>query len=299
MKKLLSKTLVSGLCACAVLSMPVVAQDVEIRATDLGGGVYMMTGSGGNLGLSVGDDGAFLIDDQFAPLSDKIKAAIAEVSGSPVRFLVNTHWHGDHTGGNANFANDGAIIVAHKNVRKRLTKDHFIEAINYDVKASAAVALPVITFAKEINFYQNGQSIHILHVENAHTDGDALIYFEEADVLHMGDTFFNKSYPFIDTSTGGSINGVIAAHERALAIITQSTKIIPGHGVLANRADLQNNLAMLKEVRSKILKTIADGLDADAAVAADPLATLNEQWGGGFINAERMVRIVHADLSKS
>lgn len=302
MQKLILQTILSGLGAAALMSAPALAQGdrfakVEIKTTALGGGVYMMTGAGGNLGLSTGKDGAFLIDDQFAPLSVKIKAAIAEVSTSPVGFLVNTHWHGDHTGGNADFGNDGAVIVAHKNVRKRLSENQIKKAINGAVDAATKKALPVITFARELNFYQNDQNIHIIHIENAHTDGDAFVYFEDADVLHMGDVFFNKSYPYIDTRSGGSINGVIAAQERALAIITDNTKIIPGHGPLAKRVDLETSLAMIKEVRSIILKTIADGLSADEAVAADPLAALNEKWGGGFINGERMVRIVHGDLS--
>ncbi len=296
------KTILVGTGVLALAVMSAQAQEdrfskVKIEATDLGGGVYMMTGSGGNLGLSTGADGAFLIDDQFAPLSEKIKAKIATLSETSVRFLVNTHWHGDHAGGNANFGKDGAIIVAHNNVRKRLSTDQFMKAFNREVKAAPAAAWPVITFADEISFYQNSQSIHIFHVSNAHTDGDAMIYFENADVLHMGDVFFNKMYPYIDIGSNGSINGVIAAQERALAMITDDTKIIPGHGPLASKADLESTLAMLKAVRTTVLKTITEGKSADEAVAADPLFEFNEQWGKGFINPERMVRGVYADLS--
>lgn len=295
---------IAGVCLMGLAAAPVHAQDdrfakVQIKTTDLGSGIYMMVGSGGNLGLSTGADGAFLIDDQFAPLSPKIQTAIDDVSDNAVRFLVNTHWHGDHAGGNENFGKSGAIIVAHNNVRKRLSKDQFIKAFNMKTTAAPAIALPVITFSDEISFYQNGQDIHIFHVNNAHTDGDAMVYFEQADVLHMGDVFFNKMYPFIDTATGGSINGVIAAQERALALITDKTKIIPGHGPLANKADLEETLAMLKALRSAILKTIAEGKSVEDAVAADPLADLNEKWGGGFMKAEAIVRIVYGDLSKS
>ncbi len=298
-KTVFGLTMLAGVCAFALSAS---AQEdrfakVEIKTTDLGGGVYMMVGAGGNLGLSTGDDGAFLIDDQFAPLSTKIKAAIAAHSDTPVRFLVNTHWHGDHAGGNENFGRDGAIIVAHNNVRKRLSTDQVMKAFDREVKAAPADAWPVITFADEINFYQNGQSIHIFHVKNAHTDGDAFIYFEDADVLHMGDVFFNNMYPFIDLGSGGSINGVIAAQERALALVTDDTKIIPGHGPLGNKADLAETLAMLKVARAAILKTIAEGKTVDEAVAADPLAALNEEWGKGFIKPERMVRSLYADLS--
>jgi cyclase len=268
-----------------------------IEATDLGGGVYMMTGAGGNLGLSAGADGAFLIDDQFAPLSAKIKTAIGKVSTNPVRFLVNTHWHYDHTGGNANFGTDGAIIVAQDNVRKRLSTDQFIKAFKREIKASPVIARPIITFTDEISFYQNGQDIHVFHVKNAHTDGDAFVYFEQADVLHMGDVLFNKMYPFIDTGSGGSINGMIAAQERALALVTDTTKIIPGHGPLGDRQDLADNFSMLKAVRVAVLAHIAKGDTADETVAADPLADLNAKWGNGFMKAEPFVRIVYADLA--
>jgi glyoxylase-like metal-dependent hydrolase (beta-lactamase superfamily II) len=273
--------------------------NVEIKSTDLGNGIYMLTGAGGNIGLSTGKDGAFLVDDQFAPLSDKIKAAIAEHSKTPVRFLINTHWHGDHTGGNINFGVDGAIIVAHKNVRKRMSTEEFIEAFNSKVKPAPDIALPIITFTREISFYQNEQTINVIHVSNAHTDGDAFVYFKEADVLHLGDLFFNGIYPFIDTRSGGGIDGVIAGLQQALDLSTENTKIIPGHGALANKQDLQENILMLKQVRRIIGTLVEQGLDADQSVAADPLAALNEDWGKGFIKPERMVRIVHGDLSKT
>ncbi len=302
MKKSLSNAIFAGLGAMTLGITPALAQEdpyanVKIESTDLGHGIYMMVGAGGNLGLSTGDDGAFLIDDQFAPLSEKISAAVADVSKSPVRYLVNTHWHFDHAGGNENFGKSGAIIVAHNNVRQRMSTDQFIKAFDREIKAAPAEALPAITFSDEISFFQNGQNIHVFHVENAHTDGDAMVYFEGADVLHMGDVFFNKMYPFIDTSSKGSINGVIAAQERALALITETTKIIPGHGPLANKADLENTLGMIKAVRTAILQTIAEGKSADEAVAADPLKALNEEWGQGFIKPQAMVRIVYGDLS--
>ena len=303
MKKPMQCAAIIAFWAATMLAVPAQAQDnefadVKIETTDLGSGLYMMQGAGGNLGLSTGKDGAFLIDDQFAPLSTKIKTAIGKVSANPVRFLVNTHWHYDHVGGNESIGKDGAIIVAHNNVRKRMSTDQFIKAFKREIKASPAIAWPIITFNDEISFYQNAQNIHVFHVKNAHTDGDAMVYFEDADVLHMGDVLFNKMYPFIDTGSGGSIDGMIAAQERALALITDDTKIIPGHGPLANKADLQSNLAMLKAVRSAILKTIAEGKSEDEAVAADPLSALNAEWGNGFIKAEPMVRIVYGDLSK-
>jgi len=302
MKKTIAGLLITSVAGAALLALPVSAQQgrfasVTISTTDLGGGVYMLSGAGGNMGLSVGEDGAFLIDDQFAPLSEKIKAAIAEVSETPVKFLINTHWHGDHTGGNESFGHDGTTIIAHHNVRTRLSTDQVMEAFGREVKAAPEAAWPVITFNDEVNFYQNGQEIEVFHVATAHTDGDALIYFRTADVLHMGDVFFHGSYPFIDTGSGGSIDGVIAAHEEALALAGENTKIIPGHGPMATRADLAATLAMIKSVRAKVAQTIADGLTLEQAIAADPLAEFNEQWGKGFIKPESMLRIVYGDLS--
>ena len=303
MHKIMIAAILSGVIALGALSAA--AQDdagrfakVQINSTDLGSGIYMLTGAGGNMGLSTGADGAILIDDEFAPLSERIRAAIGKLGKTPVHYLVNTHWHGDHTGGNAHFGEAGAVIVAQDNVRKRLSTDQFMKAFKRTTKAAPAIAWPVITFNDEISFYQNGQTIHVFHVKNAHTDGDSMIYFEPADVLHTGDVLFNKMYPFIDTGSGGSIDGMIAAQERALALVTDTTKIIPGHGPLATRADLAHNLAMLKAVRTAVLKTIAEGKSVDEAVAADPLKALNEEWGGGFIKAEQMVRLVYGDLSR-
>ncbi len=302
MQNKILKTAFIALGAMAFASLPAHAQDdqyakVKIKTTDLGGGVYMMMGAGGNLGLSTGTDGAFLIDDQFAPLSKKIMAAIDDVSDSPVRFLINTHWHFDHSGGNENFGKAGAIIVAHDNVRMRMSTDQVMKDFGREVKAAPKVAQPIISFAEEISFHQNEQTIHVFHVKDAHTDGDAFVYFEEADVLHMGDVFFNKMYPYIDLGSGGSINGMIAAQERALALVTENTKIIPGHGPLGNKDDLQNNLAMLKAVRMAVLEQIAKGKTADETVEADVLADLNEEWGGGFMKPEAVIRAAYKSLS--
>ncbi len=273
------------------------APKTKIEATDLGSGIYMLTGRGGNMGLSTGSDGAFLIDDQYAPLSSQIKATIADLSDQPVRFLINTHWHGDHTGGNESFGGDAAIIVAHDNVRERLSTDQVLKLWNSQVKASPQIAWPVITFTEEISFHQNGQRIDVRHVADAHTDGDAFVYFAKANVLHMGDVFFNGRYPFIDTGSGGSIDGVIAAQKAALALVDENTKIIPGHGALADRAALVATLAMIETVRERVAKAIADGMSLEQAQAADLLADLNEQWGGGFINAKTMVQITYEDLA--
>ncbi len=261
---------------------------VEIKTTELVDRIYMLEGAGGNMGLSVGDDGAFLIDDQFAPLSEKIIAAIAAVTDKPVEFVLNTHYHGDHTGGNEEFGKAGAHIVAHDNVRKRL--------MSGDAPA-APDALPVITFSDTTTFYWNGHEIHVFHPKHAHTDGDAIVIFRDINVVHMGDVMFSGLYPYIDVDGGGDLNGYIAALEAVAVQIDDQTKIIPGHGPLSSKADLEASIAMLKDVRRRIQALIDDGLDEDGVVAADPLADLNEQWAWRFIDGERMARSAFRSLT--
>jgi len=269
---------------------------VEIKTSEVAPGVYMLQGAGGNIGLSVGEDGAFVIDDQFAPLSEKIMAAIREVTDQPVEYVLNTHHHGDHAGGNENFSAAGAHIIAHDNVRKRLadgTQKHELGAVS----PAAIAALPVITFSDTATFYQNGHEIYIFHPENAHTDGDAIVYFRDIDVMHMGDVFFSGRYPYIDIGGGGGINGYIAALEMTAAMITDETVIIPGHGPLSGKTELLALIEVLHIVRDRIQKSIDDGLDEDAAVAADLLADLNETWSWQFINGEKMTRIAYKSLA--
>lgn len=269
---------------------------VEIKTTEVVPGIYMLEGAGGNIGLSTGEDGAFIIDDQFAPLSEKIQTAISAVYDGEISFLLNTHWHGDHAGGNENFARAGATIVAHDNVRKRLKEGRDGER---PIPPAPADALPVITFSETMTFHWNGQAIYIQHPDaiGAHTDGDAIVHFKDANVVHMGDVFFNGGYPFIDLNSGGDLDGYIAAHEGVLAAIDDETKIIPGHGPLANKADLLATKDMLIEVRSRIQQAIADGLDEDAVVNADPLKDLSKKWGQGFIKGEFMTRTAYKSLT--
>ncbi|MEO1150570.1 MAG: MBL fold metallo-hydrolase [Pseudomonadota bacterium] len=271
--------------------------DVTITTTEISPGIYMLEGAGGNIGLSTGEDGAFVIDDQFAPLSARILTAIGTVTDAPLSFLLNTHWHGDHAGGNENFANAGATIVAHDNVRKRLKAGR--PDGERPIAPAAAAALPVITFSQTINFYWNDHDIHVIHPQTAHTDGDAIVFFKDADVVHMGDVFFNGGYPFIDLASGGDLDGYIAAHDRVLAMIDDSVKIIPGHGPLANRADLARTRYMLVEVRRRIQAAIDQGMDEDAVLAAAPLKDLSEIWGQGFIKDDFMTRIAYRSLSKN
>ncbi|WP_405233204.1 MBL fold metallo-hydrolase [Lentisalinibacter salinarum] len=262
--------------ATAVAAGPVQAQDdmadVEIGVTDLGDGLYMLTGRGGNMGLSVGEDATFLIDDQFAPLTPKIKAVIAGLTEDAVKFVFNTHWHFDHVGGNENFGETGAVIVAHDNVRERMSEDQFLEAFNQEVPASPPEALPVVTFNDRVTLHLNGETIRAFHTPHAHTDGDSVIYFDGANVFHMGDTFFHKMYPFIDASSGGSVDGVIEAASAVLAMADEDSVIIPGHGPIATRDDLRAYRDMLATVRDSVKAMIGDGMTLEQVQAANPTA---------------------------
>ena len=290
-----------SLVTALLWAMPLVAQTdwdaVEIRTVSLGGGVYMLMGSGGNIGLSVGEDGAFIVDDQFAPLTEKITAAIAEVTDRPVEWVLNTHWHGDHTGGNENFGGAGALIVAHDNVYKRLNPAEFADLVGRSQQAPNA-ALPVVTFEKTMTFHWNGEDIHAFHVAHAHTDGDVIIHYRESDIYHMGDTFFNGRYPFIDVDSGGSIDGLIAAADLILRMSGSGTQIIPGHGELATRDGLRAYREMLSTVRNRVAQLIRDGKSRDEAVAANPTADLDEDWETTRDGTERFVALVYRSLTE-
>jgi glyoxylase-like metal-dependent hydrolase (beta-lactamase superfamily II) len=294
------RTLTAFLLISAVAGGPAFAQrdfsNVEIKTQEVVPGIHMLEGAGGNIGLSVGPDGAFVIDDQFAPLAPKIMAAIKAIDKRPIGFVLNTHWHGDHTGGNEAFGASGARIVAHDNVRKRLKEG--LKRETSETPPAPAGALPVVTFSAEAGFYWNGRDIRVRHLANAHTDGDAIVHFRDANVIHTGDIYFNGGYPFIDLASGGTLDGAIAAQEAILALCDDATKIIPGHGALSNKAELAAYLAMLKDVRARIAALIAQGLSEEQAIKADPLNDLNGKWGAGFINGEAMVKSAYRSLKK-
>lgn len=274
------------------------ASQVTVKVVPVATGVYMLEGMGGNVGLSVGKDDAFIIDDQYAPMTPKIKAAVATVTPRPVRFVVNTHWHGDHTGGNEAMAGSGAIIFAHENVRRRMSSEQFLAAFNSRVPASPTAALPVVTFSDTISFYINDDTLRTFHVRNAHTDGDAIVIFRKANVVHMGDTYFNGMYPFIDVSTGGSVAGMIGASNQVLATTNAATRIIPGHGPLASRADLVRYRDMLVTVRERVGRLVAQGRTLRQVLDAKPLADVDAQWGKGFLKPEVFLTIVYESLSQ-
>lgn len=289
------RTRCAALLAMALAAAPLAAQDfsaVEIRSTEIGAGVYVMEGAGGNLGLVVGERGAFLIDDQYAPLTGRIQAAIAELTDQPVKFVFNTHWHGDHTGGNENMAASDALIVAHDKVRERLSTGQFIEFFERDVPPAPEAALPVVTFSDEVSFHLGGHTVHAIHLPGAHTDGDAVVYLREADVIHAGDILFYGMYPFIDYGSGGSLAGMVEAVDRMLAMSGESTRFIPGHGgPVIDRAQLQAYRTMLATVLERLERHLADGLDLEAIQAAAPTADFDDVWGGGFIGPERWVEL--------
>lgn len=267
---------------------------VEIKVEQLTPGVAVLFGAGGNIGLSHGEDGNVLIDDQFAPLTAKILAAVRRIDPDPVKFVVNTHWHGDHTGGNENLGKLGAVIVAHDNVRRRMSVDQFSKRFG-KTTVSPNSALPVVTFGHGVTLNLNGDELQIVHVRNAHTDGDSLVYWRKAKVLHMGDVFFHKvSLPFIDLDSGGSIDGAIAAVRTALRLAAPDAKIIPGHGPVATRADLEAYLAMLVDIRGKIASAKAAGKSLDQVKAANP-AKPYEVYNG-FISADAFAETVFQSL---
>ncbi|NND55270.1 MAG: MBL fold metallo-hydrolase [Gammaproteobacteria bacterium] len=272
----------AGLTAAFLLACPALAQEeISFKSTQLADGLYMLEGvggfTGGNLGLLAGADGVVLIDDGLEQYSAKLLTTVAATADAPVDFVINTHVHGDHVGGNAALHAQGARVVAHDSIRVRM-----LEA------DTAAAALPELTFTDEISFHLNGQSMQIMHVAQAHTDGDAVILFPDANAIHTGDVMFNGLFPFIDLDSGGTVSGFIEAQTRLIELSDEETRIIPGHGPLANRADLVRARDMLVDAAARVQALLDRGLDADAIKAANPLADYHDNWNWGFITTERM-----------
>lgn len=273
-------------------------QEVVIKTTKITDQIYMLEGRGGNIGLFIGEDGVFMIDDQFANITPKILKAIKAITNKPVKYLVNTHWHGDHAGGNENMQKEGAVIVSHENVRKRMSIDTVVRGKTK--KASPKEALPVITFTKDMMFHLNGEDVLVSHVHNAHTDGDAHIYFTKSNVIHMGDTYFQGKFPYIDLNSGGSIDGYIASAEKALLMANDETVIIPGHRGLSNKKELKAFKNMLVTIRDRVKEDIKKGKTLEE-VKGDKKITkeFEKEYSWGFINDEKIRTVIYKSLKNN
>ncbi len=275
-------------------------QFTEVKATD---NIYMLQGAGGNIGLFFGDDGLFLIDDQFAPLHEKLIEMIRQLSLDSVAdfsnaFLINTHFHHDHTGGNELIGDAGAVIVAHEKGRERLTVEQFVPFFDSRNPALKRTGLPVITFKSDISFHLNGERVDVIHVARAHTDGDAIVHFTNSNVIHTGDIVFMQTYPFIDLDNGGSVAGTIKGTELILSLSNNNTKIIPGHGNMTDRAGLELYHKMLISTYNQVQQLVTDGKTLDEIQAANPTKEFDEMFNG-FISNDAYVGLLYRDLTES
>jgi cyclase len=271
------------------------AQDfdaVEIQIERVAESIYMLVGLGGNIGVSIGEDGTFIVDDQFAPLTEKIVAAIASLTDDPVDFVINTHWHYDHTDGNENFGGAGAVIVSHENSRRRMEVDQLVELFDLTQTAYDRVGLPKVTFDESVRFHLNGETIDVFYLGAAHTDGDAIVYFRDSNVVHTGDVFVRYGLPFIDQTNGGSINGTIDVVGELLDLIDDNTVIIPGHGVASRRSDLLEYRAMLVTIRDRVQGMVDEGRSFTEILEAKPAAG----YPANGVAADDFLRLVYDSL---
>jgi cyclase len=277
---------------------------VQIKATKVSGNIYMLEGAGGNIAASIGEDGIVIVDDQFAPLADKIQAALKElkITDKPVRFVINTHYHGDHTGGNEPFSNTGSTVIAQDNVRKRLESGGTAGnggSIKMDVKPASKATLPIITFEHDVTVHLNGEDIRALHFPAGHTDGDSIIFFPKNNVVHMGDDFVRYGFPFIDVASGGSVQGMIDAMEKATSQLPADVKVIPGHGDLSNLDDVRAFVKMLKETSAVVQKALDSHKTLEQMKQEKILEPWREKWAPekGFINADAFIETLFNSLT--
>ena len=271
---------------------------VEMKVTHVAGSVYMLEGAGGNIAASIGEDGIVIVDDQYAPLADKIRAALKSVADKPVRFVINTHYHGDHTGGNAQFSGTSTII-AQENVRRRLQQDGYAGTggqVKREIKASPKEALPIITFEEGLTVYLNGEDIRAMHYPSGHTDGDSMIYFSKSNVLHMGDDFVTYGFPFIDVLSGGSAEGMIIADESALKEVPDDAKIIPGHGTVSTKKEVRDYIEMLKGTTAAVKKALAENKTLEQ-MKQEKILDAWQKYSGDFITTDMFIETLYYSLT--
>jgi glyoxylase-like metal-dependent hydrolase (beta-lactamase superfamily II) len=262
---------------------------MEIKTVKLADSLYLLEGAGGNVAVFVWDEGVLLVDDKVPPASPGVKAAVAAITPKPIRLVVNSHFHRDHSGGNEMLAGDGSIVVAHENVRRRMSVEGFIAVFDRKVAASPPKALPVVTFTRDVSFHLGGEEISVVHVDSAHTDGDSFVRFRRANVLHMGDCYLNGSFPVVDYSSGGTFTGTIAAADTALATLDESSRIIPGHGSVASAQDLREWRDMLVTIQERVKKATADGKSLEQVKAERPTKEWDERFPASFVTSEHVV----------
>jgi glyoxylase-like metal-dependent hydrolase (beta-lactamase superfamily II) len=273
------------------------ASHLEMNTTKLNVNMYVIHGAGGNVILSFGNDGVILVDDQYAPVTEKLKSVIANLTNKPIKFVINTHLHPDHVGGNERLGEGGAIIVSHDNVRKRLSSDQFFEFINMTIPALSEKGLPIITFSENMTFYQNGEEIKIIHLDNGHTDGDSAVYFTKNNVIHVGDDFSDRSYPLMDLSSGGSIDGLISSLKKILLMINNDTKVIGGHSGISNQTKVKDYLNMLINVQDNINNMIKEGKSLDEIIKSKPTSKYNTiYYDNSFIKPKDLVTNIYMSL---
>jgi len=268
---------------------------VQMKVTKIAGTVYMLEGAGGNIGASVGEDGIVVVDDEFAPLADKIKAALKGISDKPIRFVINTHYHGDHTGGNALFQSNSTPIIAQENVRKRLEKGGKAGnggAMALDQPAGAKAALPVVTFDRDVTVHLNGEDIHAMFFPSGHTDGDSIVFFPQSNVVHMGDDFVTYGFPFVDINSGGSVEGIVKACEAVLAKVPADVKIIPGHGPISKPDDVRDFVKMITETRAVVEKNMKAGKSLEQ-MKKDKILEPWKKYSGDFISADAWIETIY------
>lgn len=272
---------------------------VKIRPVKVAENIYMLKGSGGNIGVFIGKEGTLMIDNQFAPLSNKINGAIKTLDPGEIKFLINTHIHGDHSGGNENFKRMGAIIIAHDVVRERMSKEQVNKALNRVTPPREKDALPVITFANKLNFHLNDENIELIHFDPAHTDGDVAVHFKKANVYHTGDMFVRYGYPFIDVSSGGTVDGFISSLDKMLAMMDDNCKIIPGHGEVCTKADLKTFRDKIADIRDQIAAALKKGKKVEDIPAMGITDKYEADWGKGFVKGKDFVLLIANDLKSS